>query len=153
MIHNVLNFIATGFYSGKSPFAPGTAGTLAGVALVVLTGWFSFFYQALLFLILFGAGILASEYHERITGEKDAGEVVIDEIAAFYFIMLFFPNSVVNLFWAFVLFRIFDIFKPYPIDMLQEYKGGLGVMIDDMGAAVYSILALLALKALFWVVM
>lgn len=153
MIHNILYFIATGFYSGKSPYAPGTAGTLAAVVLVLLTGWFSFFYQAILALILFGAGILASEYHERITGEKDAPEVTIDEIAAFYFIMLFFQNSVVNLFWAFVLFRIFDIFKPYPIDMLQEYKGGVGVMIDDIGAAVYAIASLLALKALFWVVM
>ncbi len=153
MIHNILNFIATGFYSGRSPYAPGTAGTLAGVGLVVLTGWFSLFYQIMLFIILFAAGVLAAEYHERTTGEKDAPEVVIDEIAAYYFLMLFFQNSLNNLFWAFVLFRIFDIVKPHPIGKLEEIGGGIAVMLDDIGAAVYSIGALLVLKGLLWIIL
>ncbi|MCD8490689.1 MAG: phosphatidylglycerophosphatase A [Geovibrio sp.] len=153
MIHNILYFIATGFYSGRSPYAPGTAGTLAGVGLVVLTGWFSLFYQIMLFIILFAAGVLAAEYHERTTGEKDAPEVVIDEIAAYYFLMLFFQNSLNNLFWAFVLFRIFDIVKPHPIGKLEEIGGGIAVMLDDIGAAVYSIGALLVLKGLLWIIL
>jgi phosphatidylglycerophosphatase A len=153
MIHNILYFIATGFYSGRSPYAPGTAGTLAGVGLVVLTGWFSLFYQIMLFIILFAAGVLAAEYHERTTGEKDAPEVVIDEIAAYYFLMLFFQSSLNNLFWAFVLFRIFDIVKPHPIGKLEEIGGGIAVMLDDIGAAVYSIGALLVLKGLLWIIL
>ncbi|QAR31955.1 phosphatidylglycerophosphatase A [Geovibrio thiophilus] len=153
MIHNILYFIATGFYSGRSPYAPGTAGTLAGVGLVILTGWFSLFYQIMLFILLFAAGVLAAEYHERTTGEKDAPEVVIDEIAAYYFLMLFFQNSALNLFWAFVLFRIFDIVKPHPIGKLEEIGGGIAVMLDDIGAAVYSLGALLVLKGLLWIVL
>jgi phosphatidylglycerophosphatase A len=153
MIHNILYFLATGFYSGKSPYAPGTAGTLAGVGLVILTGWFSLTAQIIFCILLFGVGILASEYHERTTGEQDAPEVVIDEIAAYYFIMLFFQNSLNNLFWAFLLFRIFDIVKPYPIKRLEEFGGGIGVMLDDLGAAVYSIGALLVLKGLLWLAM
>ncbi len=153
MIHNILYFIATGFYSGRSPYAPGTAGTLAGVGLVILTGWFSLFYQIMFFILLLAAGVLAAEYHERTTGEKDAPEVVIDEIAAYYFLMLFFQNSLNNLFWAFVLFRIFDIAKPHPIGKLEEVGGGIGVMLDDIGAAVYALGALLVLKGLLWIIL
>lgn len=146
----ILYAIATGLYSGKSPFAPGTIGTLAGVILVLLTSYFSLTVQIFFFIFLLVIGVIAAEYHERSTGISDAGEVVIDEIAAYYLVMLFFPATFFNLFWAFVLFRIFDIVKPFPIKRLEEIGGGVGVMLDDLAAGVYAIAGMYIIHLITW---
>jgi len=135
-------FIALGFGSGKAPVAPGTFGTLAGIIPVLLTMGAPYWVKALVFVAIMVFGTMSAQYHGTYTGEKDASEVVIDEIAAYYMIFLVFPVSTFTLIAGFILFRLFDITKPYPIKKLEKLDGGVGVMIDDIVAGLYSMVAL-----------
>ncbi|MGD9807408.1 MAG: phosphatidylglycerophosphatase A [Deferribacterales bacterium] len=141
-MHKLYMFIALGFGSGKAPFAPGTFGTLAGIIPVLLTMGAPYWVKALVFVGIMMLGTMSAQYHGTYTGEKDASEVVIDEIAAYYMIFLVFPVSTFTLIAGFVLFRLFDITKPYPIKKLEKLEGGVGVMIDDIVAGLYSMVAL-----------
>jgi phosphatidylglycerophosphatase A len=145
--HNVLYLIATGGYSGKIPFAPGTFGTLVGVGIVYATGEFSIFVRMMIFTLLFIVGIIAAEYHERHSGVEDSSEVVIDEIAGYFLVMLFFECRLSSLIATFILFRVFDITKPWPIKRLERIGGGTGVMVDDIAAGIYSILVFMAVRS------
>ncbi|MGE4318237.1 MAG: phosphatidylglycerophosphatase A [Deferribacterales bacterium] len=140
-----LKFYAVGFGSGLTKFAPGTFGTVFAVLLTALTGTLPYWAKALIFLVLLVGGVKAADRYEQLTGKKDASEVVIDEIAAYYMIFLFYPVNIVSLLIGFVLFRIFDITKPYPIKKLEKIEGGLGVMLDDLLAAVYSMIVMILL--------
>ncbi|MBM7555871.1 phosphatidylglycerophosphatase A [Halanaerobacter jeridensis] len=130
-----IKFLATGFYSGLSPVAPGTAGTLLGVVLLYLSFKINLISQVdfpLAFLVVLSSVIIAQLAQERIYQEKDASEIVIDELAGYCLAMYLLPINM--LIPAFVLFRIFDILKPQPIDKLEQFRGGLGVVMDDLGA-------------------
>jgi phosphatidylglycerophosphatase A len=137
--------IALGFGSGKAPFAPGTFGTLFAVIPVLVTAGMPYWVKAAVFALLLISGTIAAQYHGTYTGEKDASEVVIDEIAAYYMIFLFFPATIFTVVAGFILFRIFDITKPYPIKKLEKMDGGVGVMADDLMAGVYSVICLAVL--------
>ncbi len=134
----VILFIAEGAYSGKSPVAPGTAGTLVGVLLYFgLRGTGPFLYIIITLLICI-SGIWAAGRAEKILGCKDCPSIVIDEIAGYLIAMFMVPAG-----WGFAaagfsLFRLFDIIKPWPLYGLQRINGGLGVMLDDIGAGVYA---------------
>jgi len=138
-------FIALGFGSGKAPFAPGTFGTLAGIIPVLLTAGAPYWVKAIVFVAMLVLGTIASQYHGTYTGVKDASEVVIDEIAAYYMIFLLFPVSPFTIIAGFLLFRLFDITKPYPIKHFEKLDGGVGVMMDDIIAGFYSMAALAVL--------
>ncbi len=140
-----LKLYAVGFGSGLTKFAPGTFGTVFAVLLTALTGTLPYWAKAAIFLMLLVGGVKAADRYEQLTGKKDASEVVIDEIAAYYMIFLFYPVNIVSLLMGFVLFRIFDITKPYPIKKLEKIEGGLGVMLDDLLAAVYSMIVMILL--------
>jgi phosphatidylglycerophosphatase A len=140
-----LKFFAVGFGSGLVPFAPGTFGTVFAVVIAALTGGLPYFAKAALFFILLILGVKAADRYEQLTGKKDASEVVIDEIAAYYMIFLFFEVNLISLAAGFVLFRLFDITKPYPIKKLEKIEGGLGVMLDDLMAAFYAMIVMLIL--------
>jgi len=137
--------IALGFGSGKAPKAPGTFGTLAAVIIVILTSHMPYVSKAAIFAVMLVMGTVAAQYHGAYTGVKDASEVVIDEIAAYYMIYLFFPVNIFTLVAGFLLFRLFDITKPYPIRKLESFDGGVGVMIDDLMAGFYSMICLAVL--------
>ncbi|XOB65726.1 phosphatidylglycerophosphatase A [Deferribacteres bacterium DY0037] len=141
-MHKLYMVVALGFGSGCAPFAPGTFGTLAAVVPVLLTAGSPYYVKAIVFFIMLLLGTMSAQYHGEHTGEKDASEVVIDEIAAFYMIFLVFPVSTFSLVAGFILFRIFDITKPYPIKKLEKIDGGVGVMVDDLMAGFYSIICL-----------
>ena len=140
------HFIALGFGAGLSPRAPGTAGTLAALALYWLLALvlpplaIAFLAVPLFFLGWWACGIAG-----RALGDPDAGCIVIDEIVAFLPLA-----AVASASWwlqavAFALFRLFDIWKPYPIRLLErEVKGGLGAMADDLVAGFYAYLAFVA---------
>jgi len=142
----LVRFIATGFFSGLSPAAPGTAGTLAGAVLFLLCLLFPtvlIFYGLL--AILVAVGIPAATAMERSLGKKDPPQVVIDEVAGFFVAMSLFPVFPVwsKSFWVysglgFVLFRFFDILKPFPIRQVQVLPGGWGIMVDDLIAGVFA---------------
>lgn len=138
-------FVALGFGSGLAKHAPGTFGTLAAVFIVAATSFLPYPVRGAIFVLLMVGGVHAADVHERLTGKKDAGEVVIDEIAAYYMIFLFYPVTIATLIMGFVMFRLFDITKPYPIKKLEKINGGLGVIADDILAAVYAMIAMIFL--------
>lgn len=138
------HLIAFGFGSGLSPFAPGTAGSAAAVPLYLLLAyWLTPLQIILLSIPLFLVGIWICDRTGRAIGIADYGGIVWDEIVAMFFILATVPHEP---FWwaaAFFVFRLFDIWKPFPIRTLDErLANGFGVMLDDLLAAVYSIAVL-----------
>ncbi len=131
-------FIAEGAYSGKSPVAPGTAGTLAAVLLYLgLRDTGSFLYIVITVLVCVG-GTWAAGRAEEILGCKDCPSIVVDEIAGYLISMFMVPAGWGFIAAGFFLFRLFDITKPWPLYGLQKINGGFGVMLDDIGAGVYT---------------
>ena len=146
-------FIATGGGAGLIPFGPGTWGSLVG--LLIAYGLIAVFsldvvlLQNVLILasvILAAVGIWASTRAETVFSRKDAGQIVIDEVCGQVISFVFIAPYLVRLgsqwrWWmipGFLLFRAFDIFKPYPINKLQDLRGGFGVMMDDVVAGIYA---------------
>lgn len=150
LVSDPAHFIALGFGSGLMPKGPGTAGTLVG--------WLLFpFVRAPLSDPLFGGlllasflfGILACERTGRALGVADHGGIVWDEIVAIWLVLWLTPPGLAWQTTAFVLFRFFDIVKPPPIRWVDERtRGGLGVMLDDLLAAGYTLLVLALLVRL-----
>ena len=119
------------------PKAPGTFGSLFGLLFITLLPLGG--TKLLVFiLLLFSLGTWASDEAERSLG-KDSGHIVIDEFCGYLIAVLFMPKTIVYLFAAFVLFRLFDIFKPFPIRNIEKsVPGGAGVMLDDVMAGIYA---------------
>lgn len=141
-------FIATFGYCGYAPAAPGTVGSAAGLLVYLLVWWTgSHAVEVGLIAGLFAAGVWAGTTAERYFGGIDPGPVVIDEVVGMLITLAFIPVGIVGALAGFVLFRIFDVIKPYPAGRLERLHGGLGVMADDAMAAVY---ANLSLQALLW---
>ncbi len=131
-------FIAQGAYSGRSPFAPGTAGTLVGILLYLGVKNLSPIPYGILCVILCSIGIWAAGEAELILGSKDSPSIVIDEIAGYLIAMFMVPSGWGFIAAGFLIFRVFDVVKPWPLFGLQEVRGGLGVMLDDIGAGIYT---------------
>lgn len=142
-------FIAFGFGSGLSPKAPGTFGSLLGAGLYfLLAPFFPTNAIFILLFVLFALGVWACDRTGRDLGVADHGGMVWDEIVAMMLVLSFAPPSVFWFVLAFALFRLFDIWKPFPIGFLEkEFKGGFGVMIDDIMAAIY---AIGVIRVAFW---
>lgn len=144
------HFVALGFGSGLAPRGPGTAGTLAAWLLYPLLrnslqDWALLGFLAASFFF----GILACERTGRALGAADHGAIVWDEVVAFWLVLYFTPATLLWQAAAFGLFRFFDIVKPPPIRWVDERtRGGLGVMLDDLLAAGYTLLVLAALVKL-----
>ena len=153
--------IATGAGAGFAPVAPGTFGSAEGVVLFIAINalvnlrlalaprWVLVVFIALN-VALFFIGVWAANRTCDITGVKDPSIVVIDEVSGQLIALtpLILKPSLEGLLAAFVLFRTFDIFKPYPIRRLESLGGGLGVMADDMLAGVYA--AVLVWLGMYW---
>ena len=146
------NLIASGFGSGYSPIAPGTAGAL--LATLIWWGYASLFndyYQTLqctflLVCIFTFLGIWSSGVSEKYWG-KDPSRVVIDEMVGTWIALLAVPvGNVWYILFAFLLFRFFDIFKPLGIRKMEQLEGGIGVMADDILAGIYSFLLLMGVR-------
>lgn len=139
-IDNVLSFFNTCLYTGHIPFAPGTfASILAAVLIYSFPVVFTSVYFAGL-IIIFGAVTVNGERYEG----KDPGHIVIDEFAGMCVAMAGHKASLTSVIIGFVLFRIFDIAKPFPIKHLERLPGGYGVMADDVLAGVFSNILILA---------
>jgi phosphatidylglycerophosphatase A len=141
-------FVATVGYCGYFPIAPGTMGSAAGLVVYLLVWWtHAPTFEAALIAFVFGAGAWAGTHAERYFGGIDPGPVVIDEVLGMLVTLAFIPVGWSGAIAGFVLFRVFDIVKPYPADRLERLHGGLGVMADDAMAAVY---ANISLRLLIW---
>lgn len=135
----VVIVLATGFYTGYAPIGPGTAGTLLAVPLVFIVSRLVFWSQGLFIIAFATLAIWVSDRAEKLLGKKDAGQIVIDEIAGFLVTMFCIPWTLTNVAVGFVLFRIMDIAKPFPVRKLEvAFKGGAGVVADDLGAGIYA---------------
>ena len=135
----IVKFLASGFYAGYSPLAPGTAGSLVGVlAYLLLQNLSNAAYITIVILIAL-SGIYLSGKAEDIYQVKDSRYIVIDEIAGMLITFIFLPKGINFLFAGFVSFRIFDILKPFPIGLIdRRLEGGWGIMLDDVLAGVYA---------------
>ncbi len=138
-----VNFLAFGFGTGLSPFAPGTVGSLLGVALAWLTIDLGLYVQLGVAVAISVVGIWICGESARRIGVHDHGGIVWDEIAGMYVTLLVAPPTVLGYALGFVLFRLFDIAKPWPIrDLDHRLGGGLGIMLDDLAAALYALILL-----------
>jgi len=135
---SIILFIAQGAFSGRLPIAPGTAGTVVGVLLYLLLRDLGPAWYGAACAGIIAAGTWAAGRAERLLGSKDHPTIVIDEIAGYLISMAFVPFSWCAVTAGFFLFRLFDILKPWPIDRLQRIRGGAGVLVDDVGAGVYT---------------
>jgi phosphatidylglycerophosphatase A len=134
----VILFIAEGAYSGRVSGAPGTVGTVVGVFLYLLIKDLPTLWYLIVFVLVAGIGTWVAGEAEKQLGRKDAPSIVIDEIAGYFVSMFMIPFGWGMVIAGFVLFRIFDILKPWPIKKLQDVHGGAGVMLDDIGAGIYT---------------
>lgn len=139
----LIRLIGSGLYAGKSPIAPGTAGTLVGLAFYLLIPGFSEWIMLAAILLFFFIGVWAATEIEKTEGH-DAGFITIDEVVGMWISLLFLPDAGVwkIAFPAFFLFRVFDIIKPFPAGRSQNLTGGWGVMVDDVFAGIYANLTL-----------
>lgn len=146
LLSHPAHFLALGFGAGLSPKAPGTVGTLVAFPLFWLLLESSLYWIWVVIFLL--VGVWACGVAGKALGVHDHGGIVWDEVAAFLMVLPFAPPSLVGFALAFALFRLFDIWKPFPIGWLDaRMKGGLGVMLDDVLAAGYSIACLMGVAA------
>ncbi len=140
------HFVALGFGAGLAPKAPGTFGTLVAIPVALLLGTYandSAFVAAI--VVLFLLGTWAAQVTGKALGVPDHGCIVIDEVAAFLLVLYFSGLTPLRIAIAFGLFRFFDIVKPPPIRQLDAaMKNGLGVMLDDMLAALFALVVFAA---------
>jgi phosphatidylglycerophosphatase A len=136
-------FLAFGFGAGLAPFAPGTFGTLIAVPMYALLSHLSVALYLAIVLGLFLAGIRICQRCEDRLGVEDHSGIVWDEIVGYLITLSAVPFSWKAAVWGFVLFRIFDVLKPWPISRLDRtVHGGLGVMLDDGVAGLFAALCL-----------
>ena len=134
--------------------APGTAGSITALitGFVLAKHGFMILFSALLLITILG--VFAADAYSQLTGTDDAGEVIIDEVAGQWLVLLCIPPNIdLALFWyvaGFVLFRLFDILKPWPVSAAEGLPGGIGVMADDMVAGTLAGMALLMAQLLIF---
>ena len=151
LVAHPAHFVALGFGSGLAPFAPGTFGMLVAIPLALLLrhyGGDGLFAAAI--VVAFAAGAWAAQITGSDLGVPDHGSIVIDEVAAFLLVLFFVGvDDPLRIAVAFALFRVFDIVKPPPIRQLDAaYKNGVGVMADDLLAALYALAVFALLQRL-----
>ena len=148
---NPIHFLAYGFGAGLAPKAPGTAGTVVAIPIYLLLMHFGIWIYLGGLTFALAAGVFICGYTAEKMGVDDPGPVVWDEVAGYLLTMLGLPLGIVWVVAGFALFRLFDIWKPWPIGWLdRNIKGGIGIMLDDVVAALFACF-LLNLSAYFLV--
>lgn len=138
-LKNPLHWIATGFGSGLCPVAPGTAGSAAAIPFYLLLSYLTPAAYAIAVIIAFFLGVWATENATRAIGIDDHGGLVWDEFVGMWITLFLAPPGWVWILTAFILFRLFDIIKPWPIRPIdQRLHGGWGIMLDDVIAGIFA---------------
>lgn len=134
-------------------YAPVASGTVASAVALVLLWLIPFTTLGLAWTVgvVTAVGLWAGGRVERVLGQKDPGIIVVDEVAGMALSVLVLPRTIPVLLVAFFLFRLFDVWKPFPARESQAFTGGLGVMIDDLIAGVYALILVMGARALFGV--
>ncbi|VAV82392.1 Phosphatidylglycerophosphatase A [hydrothermal vent metagenome] len=140
---NIVLLLATGTYLGNSRFAPGTLGTLWGVPLAYAINKAGLATGGGILVVAIILSIILSSHASILIGKKDPGSVVADEIVGYCVAIFALPFTPVTVILAFILFRIFDILKPFPVSYLDKHiGGGLGIVLDDLAAGVMAAIVL-----------
>ena len=138
-----VHLLAFGFGSGLSPVAPGTVGTLATVPLYLWMAQLSLPIYAVCLSILIILSMLIAGRSAELLGVHDHSGIVIDEVCGYLLTMMFAPFAWQWVIIGFILFRIFDIVKPWPIRSIDKsVEGGLGIVVDDLMAGIYAAVCL-----------
>ena len=139
--------VAVWFGSGLLPGAPGTAGTVAALPVILLAGCLGSVGKGVFLTLLICVAVWSAEFYRLRAGVEDPPEVVVDEVAGFFTAVVFWSPSWVVLLAGFVLFRFFDIVKPFPVRRIERLPGGVGIVADDLAAGGYSALCLWGLHS------
>lgn len=132
-------FVATGAFVGNSPYMPGTFGTLWGIAIAYFTSCLSPLWQITIILLVTAVAIITAGVTAREAGSKDPSSIVCDEIAGALAGFFMVPFTIFNALLVFIIFRFFDILKPWPIDLIdQKVEGGTGIVLDDIVAGLFT---------------
>lgn len=151
MKNSIAKLIATFFYVGLIPIGPGTFGTLATIPLFYFLSFSPLYLYLAITVVIILISVWASSIAEEIFGKTDPGQVVADEVCGFLVTMILVPPTISNIFLGFLLFRLFDIAKPYPTRKFESLPGGWGIVMDDVMAGVYSCVTLHILgRWVFW---
>lgn len=142
-LKNPVHFLALGFGAGMAPKAPGTFGTLVAIPFIFILSFAPQIVYVSILMVTILAGVWICEKTASDWGVHDHSAIVWDEIAGIMLVMAWVPITPLSLLLGFLLFRLFDIVKPYPISWLDRHvKGGLGIMVDDLMAGLYAVLLL-----------
>jgi phosphatidylglycerophosphatase A len=142
-------FLATAAYVGYFPFAPGTAGSVVGLLVYAAIRWTDrAVVEGLILLAAFAVGTWAADRAEEQLG-KDPSVVVIDEVVGMLVTLAFLQVTLAGAAVAFLIFRVFDVLKPYPAGRLEHLHGGPGIMLDDVMAGIYGNLTMRLLIVVF----
>ncbi len=124
---------------GKIPFMPGTFGSLVAIPVGFLCTFLPVYAQWIVLAFIFFLGVYVSGRYSLISGIEDPGCVVIDEVAGLLLFYIIFPFKPVYILAGFILFRFFDILKPFPVSFFDRIKNGWGIMLDDIAAGLYAV--------------
>jgi phosphatidylglycerophosphatase A len=142
--------LSSWFGSGLMPIAPGTFGTLAAVPPVIIIYYFGTVPSVISLIVIIPLAVWTSNVTQKLLGKDDPSEIVIDEVAGFFVTVFLLPFSWLSFTLGFLLFRVFDIFKPFPIGIIhKKIKGGTGVVLDDIVAGIYANICVRAVQAIF----
>lgn len=142
-------FLATGAFIGFIPPFPGTLGALEGIILYYFTSGLSFYFHIFISFFIFMIGVYVASYYVKEKGEEDPDEVVIDEICGAY-LSAIGKGTLTELLLSFIIFRIIDIGKPFPLKKLEKVRGGWGIMLDDVVAGLLTNLVVTFIKRLLF---
>ncbi|MDH3632352.1 MAG: phosphatidylglycerophosphatase A [Gammaproteobacteria bacterium] len=143
LLRNPLHLLSLGFGSGLMPFAPGTFGTLVAIPFYLLIAQLDVPYYLAFILLAFGLGVYLCRYTSAALGVHDHSGIVWDEFVGFWITMIAVPVTWQWIVAGFVLFRVFDIVKPWPVKVVDKrMTGGFGIMFDDVLAGLYALACL-----------
>ncbi len=131
------------------PIAPGTFGTLAAVPPAIIIYYFGTVPSVISLIVIIPLSVWTSNVTQKLLGKDDPSEIVIDEVAGFFVTVFLLPFSWLSFTLGFLLFRVFDILKPFPIGMIdKKIKGGTGIVLDDIVAGIYANICVRAVQAI-----
>ncbi len=132
-------FVASGCCAGYIPFAPGTMGSIAALPLPFFLSGMKLYYTVPVILIFIIFSVAIADHAEKILKKKDPGVIVIDEIAGIIITFVGIPLNILTIIAGFLIFRLFDILKPFPIRWIEKkIPGGAGIVLDDIAAGILS---------------
>lgn len=143
-----VRFVATGFFSGYSPFVPGTCGSIVGILIYAIPGFETPLIIISISILCFIIGAYVSSVMENKLGD-DPSVVVIDEIVGMWISLILLPKTFLVILITFFFFRAYDIFKPQPARYAEKYKNGWGIMLDDVVAGIYANISVRILILIF----